>query len=454
MTDTIIVTPSPATEITVTPTTATSQNPTQIVVSPEKGPKGDTGSQGIPGELAQPESAPNVYYVSKSGNDSNDGSLLSHAFLTIKAALTAIAIKVAADPLYTSTVFVKNGEYTEQNPLTIPTRTSIVGDSLRSVSVIPANLTQDIFYVNNACYVKEITFKKHEYPAAAIAFPPTGAGVITASPYIYNCSSITTTGTGMRIDGSLAQGGKSMVSGQFTQVNQGGYGIHIINQGYAQLVSIYTIACDYGIWCESGGFCSLIGSDTSFGNYGLVSDGVSVNLYHGTNGTLAKNATTVSVLNVVDNSVTPVLTKPRVNNVVKFTGDSSASYYTVDGVQDLGGGNYVITLLEPLANDVTSGTANFFQRSLITASGHTFEYAGAGTDLRTALPQAGGIPDQTKEIRETNGGKVFYTSTDQKGDFRIGNDLMINRASGTIQGVAFDKSLFAVMTPYILAIEG
>jgi hypothetical protein len=49
---------------------------------------------------------------------------------------------------------------------------------------------------------------------------------------------------------------------------------------------------------------------------------------------------------------------------------------------------------------------------------------------------------------------VNFTSTDHKGDFRIGGDLVINRQSGTIEGATFDRSLFAVLTPYILALEG
>ena len=52
-----------------------------------------------------------------------------------------------------------------------------------------------------------------------------------------------------------------------------------------------------------------------------------------------------------------------------------------------------------------------------------------------------------------NGGRVNYTSTDQFGDFRVGEGLMINEVAGVIEGTTFDKSLFAVLTPYILALE-
>jgi hypothetical protein len=75
--------------------------------------------------------------------------------------------------------------------------------------------------------------------------------------------------------------------------------------------------------------------------------------------------------------------------------------------------------------------------------------------VATALPSSGGIPIQENEVVEDNdgSGRVFYTSTDQLGDFRVGNELIFNRASGTITGETFDRSLFAVLTPYILAIE-
>ena len=65
------------------------------------------------------------------------------------------------------------------------------------------------------------------------------------------------------------------------------------------------------------------------------------------------------------------------------------------------------------------------------------------------------MPIQANEIvQDANGaGQVYFTSTDQQGDFRIGGELVINRATGTITGTTFDRSLFAVLTPYILALE-
>jgi hypothetical protein len=97
---------------------------------------------------------------------------------------------------------------------------------------------------------------------------------------------------------------------------------------------------------------------------------------------------------------------------------------------------------------------SFYIRSAINASSHTFEWVGTGNVLVNALPATGAMPVQENEIVEEDGGAVVFTSTDQRGDFRIGNQLIINGSTGTITGDTFDKALFAVMTPYILAIEG
>ena len=78
-----------------------------------------------------------------------------------------------------------------------------------------------------------------------------------------------------------------------------------------------------------------------------------------------------------------------------------------------------------------------------------------------AVPQNGGIPKKDLEVvfdsadaAQPNFGLIYFTATDELGDFRIGGDLTLHRESGTITGTTFDRSLFAVLTPYILALEG
>jgi hypothetical protein len=108
----------------------------------------------------------------------------------------------------------------------------------------------------------------------------------------------------------------------------------------------------------------------------------------------------------------------------------------------------------PTLHLLANSRASFHQASYISSSGHTFEYVGSGTTIATALPYLGGVPKQENEVIQLRGGQVYFTSTDQQGDFRIGTGLVINRVDGTITGRTFNKALFAVMTPYILAIEG
>ena len=130
--------------------------------------------------------------------------------------------------------------------------------------------------------------------------------------------------------------------------------------------------------------------------------------------------------------------------------EAATTYYTKDGT-------YHIVTLEDNVRDsllfVDGITVNFYQRSYQSASGYLFEYCGAGTQYG-ALPQAGRVdPVQSKEVVQLNNGKVFYTSTDQNGDFRIGPTLVISQATGVLSGRTFEKSLFAQMTPFILAVE-
>jgi len=73
--------------------------------------------------------------------------------------------------------------------------------------------------------------------------------------------------------------------------------------------------------------------------------------------------------------------------------------------------------------------------------------------ISSALPQNGGVPIQGNETVSRNGGLVVYTSTDQSGNFRIGDGVQINQQTGTISGRFYSKSLFSTMTPFILALS-
>ena len=278
---------------------------------------------------------------------------------------------------------------------------------------------------------------------------------ITGSPYIYNSSSITTTGTGIKIDGDLATGNKSIISAQFTQVNSGGTGIHVLNDGYTQLVSIYGIFCDTAFLAESGGTASMGNCNVNFGNKGLVANG---------KGKLAMSATvdvtsdeaafTMNLSSVTANSTLGITaTIPYAGLIMKIDGDAAENYYSVVEATPLSGGVTTVTFQQTIANSFSNGTSvSFYQQSQLRASGQTFEYVGAGTSIN-ALPKLGGVANAAAQIIGIGEGAVFATSTDQSGNFVV-SDLTINQSTSTISGRTFSKSLFAEMTPYILALEG
>ena len=131
-------------------------------------------------------------------------------------------------------------------------------------------------------------------------------------------------------------------------------------------------------------------------------------------------------------------------------------YYTIDTIapDTPSVGNATVTIQEVFTANLVPGTnLEFYTRSAIIASAHTFEYVGAGIVPATALPQYGGIPIPENEVKTVNGGVVTFTSTDQKGNFRVGKGFTVNQATGTVSGDDFYRSLFAIMTPYILALQ-
>ena len=655
----------------------------------------------------------NIIYVTKDGNDTNTGLKLGDAKATIAG---AVAISSAG-----SVIRVSAGSYVENNPIQVPNQVSIVGDSLREVSITPQN-QGDLFYVGNGNYIAEMSFVGSANTGAIFAFNPNKPVYNNQSPYIQNCTNFIPNSMGMRIDGNHSIGPtKSMVLDSYTQYNQGGIGVSITNEGYAQLVSLFTICPDTAVFCGTGAACDLTNSNASFGNYGLVSDGVGSKKYtgiitqtseansdtfvidvstspvaistasysnttglttittstpHGINvgmGVTIKNLAFLcpsagdppdipvrTIINAVYNNVTGITTittsvanhrfsvgmgvslvglgftcpsgpgivtcpsgregyvfrvdsipasnqftvnvgpstlphtyvsggtatfmgytfpsgnygyvfevqsVPSPTSFSVYTGISTLAhnyvaggvakintvrpfdgqvvyfddlYYTVNKIQVSSGGtgynsSPIVTISPPSTSwgvqatavaEVTNGsvtaieivssgrgyetsptvtiagpdvgintstvtlqllptyysilsstpvssgictitvsdnipyavgvgsTVPFFKQSRVLASGHSFEYIGSGTNINGALPAQGGVPIQDNEIDMRNGGLVVFTSTDQSGNFRIGDGVVVNQLTGTISGTFYSKSLFSTITPFILALGG
>ena len=659
-------------------------------------------------------SVTNILFVTPDGNDENDGYLVSSAKRTVGSALTVAQASTV--------VKISAGNYTENNPIILPEQVTLLGDSLREVSIIPQNPDEDLIYVANGSYVENISFTGSlNEGKAIIAFNPNKPSYVTQGPYIRNCTNFISNSIGMKIDGRHVIGDtRAMNVDSYTQLNQGGIGVSISNEGYAQLVSIFTIYNDQSIVCIDGGQCDLTNSNSSFGRLGLVADGLGPQQFIGTV-TEAKAANTdvfpidlgvnsLTITNAVYDNVTGLTTITTSTdhgfNVgmsvtmkdMTFTCDSAlpvtsfgistANYSNVTGVMtvstsidnnfyvgasvtfsqlvfscDSGGGpstaffppapgdnngtpryvfdviginsarefevnvgpstivhnyqeggnvsistfapfpsgayGYIFTVdsvpsstqfrayvgvsslahtyvsggevetfvtrpydgqvvyLDELYNSISGvtitnggsgystppvvtfsapsetwgitatgaavltdgvvtsidmisngrgytgtptvtidGTATgdpiilptyyvvssstpivggistvtftervpyavgvgttvpFFKQSRVLASSHAFEYIGSGNTALSALPQRGGVAIPANEVISKNGGLVIYTSTDQSGNFKIGDGVIINQLEGSITGDAYQRSLFANITPYILALGG
>jgi hypothetical protein len=244
----------------------------------------------------------NCIYVALSGNDLSGTGAVDSPLRTVRAAA------LIAQP--GDVVFIAPGTYLEPVlPIRWKYDVTVFGGGLRSTVIQPAAGQEfnSIFKVDSGFWAWGITFAGHQADesrqAWAIDFDEladnaargaVGLGAfVLKSPYIQNCSSITAeddaglagsastgnTGGGIRVDGEKCAKNspiRSMVVDSYTQVNLGGPGCLVLNDGYAQLVSFFGTFCTYHVRSESGGQVNLSGGGTTdFGVYGLMADGYS-----------------------------------------------------------------------------------------------------------------------------------------------------------------------------------
>jgi hypothetical protein len=522
----------------------------------------------------------NIIYVTKDGDDANSGLLEGDAKATVGG---AAAVAQEGD-----TIIIRSGVYFENNPIGLRTDVSITGQDLRLVTIVPNNVTKDVFHVRRGCLIENLNFAGSTVStahtgAAAVAFPPTDPAKFAASgfiasgpategtsgrwrsPYVRNCTNFMKESIGMKIDGNHATAStigadlKSMVCDSFTQYNEAGIGVSLTNNGYAQLVSIFTINCDIGIFAGSGGQCDLTNSNSSFGNFGLVAVGLGSTEFTGKVNTTTTSETDIIIFKEVEDGSgnvrrpydgqalwfaidlanyntgqVGIITAPlqQLKSIIVVNGGSGFSQVdppditifdtnTLDtlplgpegivaelspNISDSGaitsvdvvnnGRNYLssqpigvrvngistndlVAVMEPIfytvgaatsttpVTGITTVTLNQFlpylvyendeiemrRISRILTSGHSFEYIGTGTDINTSTPLKGAVPIKENEIVFRDGGQIPFTSTDQQGNFNIGEGIQINQQTSTITGRDFSKAIQAEVTPLILALR-
>lgn len=270
----------------------------------------------VPADFQWPQSAipefpvARTFYVTMAGNDANDGKSITKPKATINAALAALAASGAP-----GIVIVHPGDYIVQPDTEIPENCALYGYDLRVTNLrLPYDQSvNNMFLMTSGIKVRGFSFRglRHDAytidPLTSTATPPTKGfalvfkpgAIITRSPYIADCSqlheftqdqmvlpidredgnAIFTDQAGYGGGNILADGSvlsensplKSVVVDSFTAINPNGVGYLITKDAFVQLVSVFTNWSRAGIWTHQGGHVTLANSNSTFGDYSLVS---------------------------------------------------------------------------------------------------------------------------------------------------------------------------------------
>ena len=201
---------------------------------------------------------------------------IGQKYYVIGASITPTSFQVASQPAGTTPVVVSDS-------------------SDQSCNVYGGDAIKDMFYVRNACGIRNMTLKgllgglgsanvygtKRPTSGAYTSLDP-GYGpndqsvwITSKSPYTQNVSLFGQGCTGMKIDGSLHNGGnRSIVVNDYTTLISDGIGVWCTGTGaLTELVSVFAYYSHCGYLAEAGGKIRATNGNTSYGTFGTVAEG-------------------------------------------------------------------------------------------------------------------------------------------------------------------------------------
>ena len=481
--------------------------------------------------------ATNVYYVSKNGSNSSDGTSIDSAFASIKYAVANIGTPTATNP---AIIFVKAGTYEEaQLPIVVPAHTTIAGDSIRATVIKPAagldsggsvqNNRSTMFRMSNATVLQDVVMDgMGGYSPGSPAHKPESATiggvylalnaaspVSTKSPYIYNCTSFGNGATGAVLDGSVhASGNRSMLFHTYTAVHSDGLGIFLKANANAEMISTFTYYCQVGFAAIGGSKIRSLNSSNAYGEYAVYSAGfdagetantgqvkgtmltytnvLAQSFQDGeqiTGGTSGATAYVVNVqaepkrIYIVSKSgtfqaneivtggtsgatatlaaasfetnqsgrilVTQFGTSADAGDSLQFnsTDGNAFQIQSVSSVTANGVAYHVLVFSTSRATPVADGVGVTVRKefSLVRLTGHDFLQVGTGgTDTTNWPNNPTQNPNQAYQVmtNATDPGRVYYTATDELGNFYVGDQFKVDQATGnvTLDASAFNLS--------------
>ena len=417
-----------------------------------------TAGSGYPG---------NTYYVSKAGLDTNDGKSLSSSLLTLKYALS---IAVSGD-----TVQISAGTYSEIFPLTVPQGVTIQGNGLRSTFIQPTVGTQrlDAFLLNGETTIQDLSVGNFYYNSSA----NTGYGfrfannMITTirSPYIQrvtvlNRGSLTSesdpygydtpdnypsslvSGRGVLIDGSVVQSTTlepAILFNECTFITPNQTSLRMINGARSEWVNCFTYFSSKGIEGISGPVGVASTANITLRLSGITTSSLSQNyvIKYYQSGSPVAIGTIVSTSGIVTN--TPYITLlgkgSGVFNSVGIGSVQDIRIFQSNGSTQVGTASTILWAdYQKFGADLRSiGSADNFGEYGVNADGpgvqlrlfgFNFGCVGSGK----TFTQDPTLTVKSNEAIQSNGGRVYFQSVDQAGNFRVGNIFEISQETGAV----------------------
>lgn len=266
----------------------------------------------------------------------------------------------------------------------------------------------------------------------------------------------------------------------FTQVNVNGYGILAEGIANAECVSVFTYFCNNGLYSRNGGEIRALNCSSGFGVYGVKAEGYlgqyqdksdpntpeitaqKIWIGYTYNQSLADSndfPTQVSgdLLNSVgvieDPNYNPTqeetTAEPKVGSLIRVDNNNTVAgivsvdrFVRADGkvfVKILIGGTWnaigadTPSTIEPLGdlNDPLNRKGIYEFRSVVRMTGHDFGYIGTGTRLPRNVGGSG-VPITENETKTLDFGQVFWSASDQLGNFTVGEFFRVDQSTGKV----------------------
>ena len=308
-----------------------------------------------------------LLYVAQNGDDTLAGDHPQGALASISEALS----RSQASGDQPVTILVMPGTYQEQLPLVVPEFVSVIGTDIRNVIITPdtSSQSEDVFHLSDKSVISNLTIKDFYY------------------------DSVNNTGYAFRFAPNAVMSDRSP---------------------YIQNITVITNPISPG------------GSDAGRGAW---IDGDELNSASPRATMLFHSCTFISPGADVINMTNGV----RVEWLNSFTYFANRGLYAFNGTEGRTSIDGSTTIYGAELRSI--GSANVYGTYGAVADGadclmyliqHNFAYIGAGSDSTNDLD----LVVQANEVVETNSGQIHYVSTDQVGNFRVGDNFFVNFETG------------------------